>query len=96
MVKETRTVFGLDDIRQVRIICSKCCGEIARSLAHSSNLLPEKCPNCFDEWWDRHSMPRAIEATIEALKAINRLMNILKVETGPVDVRFEIDGEEGK
>ena len=41
-------------------------------------------------------MPRAIEATIEALKAINRLMNILKVETGPVDVRFEIDGEEGK
>ena len=93
VVKEIRHIFSLDDIWHVRIVCSQCNGEIARSLAQSSNMLPEKCPNCFAEWWDRHSKPRVVEATIEALKAIHRLMQILEVETTPISIRFEIDGD---
>ena len=96
MVKETRTIFSLDDIRQVRIVCSNCGGEIARSLTKSSNMLPERCPNCFEEWWDRNHKPMAVEATIDALKAVDRLMKVLDVEDGPITVRFEIDGEAEK
>ena len=93
LVKETRHIFSLDDIRHVRIICVKCCGEIARPLSQSSNVLPKKCPNCLEEWWDIHSKPRAVEATTETLKAIHRLMKILEVDDTPITVRFEIDGD---
>ena len=93
VVKETRHIFSLGDIRFVRIVCSKCDGEIARLLTQSSNMLPEKCPNCLEEWWDKNYKPRAVEATTDALKAIHRLMKVLDVENGPITVRFEIDGD---
>ncbi|MCY3692703.1 MAG: hypothetical protein OXI54_07520 [Chloroflexota bacterium] len=96
MVKETRIVFDLGDIRHVRIICTKCQGEIARSLSQSRNMLPQRCPNCLEEWWDEASKPRVIDATVEMLKAVDRLVQSLSMDEQPVAVRFEIDGEDEK
>ena len=93
MVKETRIVFELCDVSQVRIVCVKCNGEIARSLTQSSNPLPNHCPHCLVEWWDHHDQPTAIQATIEALKSIARLIKVLDSNPGPITVRLEIDDD---
>ena len=93
MVKQTRITFTLDDVLQVRIICGTCQGEMARPLCQSSNMLPERCPNCLTEWWDAVSTPRAINATVEALKSLDRLQRVLAADDNPVSIRFEIDGD---
>ena len=64
MVKEARIIFSLGDILQVRVICLKCKGEIARSLSQNARDLPWQCPNCLDEWWDQLERPAVINATL--------------------------------
>ena len=93
MVKETRIIFGLDDVTKVRIICCDCKGELVRPLSHSSNMLPQECPNCLAEWWDDHCMPRVIDATVGMMKALARLQSVLGKDSTPITVTFEMNGE---
>ena len=89
--KQTRIVFGVGDIEAVRVVCANCDGEIARSVSHCSNKLPQRCPNCLMEWWDRVSTPNAVDATVGVLKALDRLRRVLSQDARPVTLRFEID-----
>ena len=93
MVKEARIIFSLGDILQVRVICLKCKGEIARSLSQRTKDLPEQCPTCLDEWWDQIRKPAMIEATMQALRSLYQLSEVLKKDNEPITVRFEIEGE---
>ena len=54
MVKETRILFGIDDIVALRIGCSKCKGEIVIKL-DSGVRIPEVCPQCDERWSDGRS-----------------------------------------
>ena len=96
MVKETRIVFSLDDIRQVRMVCAKCQGEIARPLSQSVHMLPKQCPNCLIEWWDGLVKPRVIEATVDMLKSLDRLQRALGMDDQPISIRFELDDGRGE
>lgn len=93
MVKEARIIFSLGDILQVRVICLKCKGEIARSLSQNARDLPWQCPNCLDEWWDQLERPAVINATIRALRSLYELNEALKPDNKPITVRFEIEGD---
>ena len=80
MAKETRFIFGLEDILQIRVICLKCKGEITRSLSQRTRDLPEQCPTCLDEWWEQIRKPAVIGATMEALRSLHQLSEALKMD----------------
>ena len=95
MVKQTRHIFEVGDILQIRIRCSECGAELTKPRYGSATALPEKCPYCLYEWWDNHSMPVSVDAVKEVLKSIERLQVVLdRDDCAPVTIRFEIDGEE--
>ena len=90
MVKETRQIFDLGDVRAVRFRCSRCGDECVQSL--DAIDIPLQCPRpqCEQVWEpvdssgksDRHWM----------LYYANRLK--LHEKSPPMTVRFEIDGEQ--
>ena len=43
--KETRIVFGLDDLVTVRLRCAKCQGDVSQSL-DATNTMPDHCMLC--------------------------------------------------
>jgi hypothetical protein len=98
MVKRTRIEFSLDEIKQIRIVCLECSAEVTKPLCRgkAESWLPERCPNCLAEWWDKFSRPAVVDATVGVMSAMNRLGKILQNDPEIFDVRFEIDGEEDK
>lgn len=49
MVKESRIVFGINDIAGIRIQCAKCKAELILDIKESS-WIPGDCPLCKTNW----------------------------------------------
>ena len=88
MVKQTRHIFDLSDIKAVRFQCRHCEGEVVHAI--SNYKIPDSCPLCGQSWEKRdnglgpnHLLMRGIQ-------------DVLRSDNLPMTVRFEIDGEEEK
>ena len=96
MVKETRIVFGLEDIRQVRMVC-KCGGIMAHPhIKKHFDKPPNRCPSCHEEWRDEsdlNSRP-VIQHMINVLCAAHFLVNSGSTDEPNFKICFEIDGED--
>lgn len=86
MTKETRIVFGLEDLVSVRFQCAKCQGEIVQRLNGCHWYLPGFCPMCQvsldKEMVDRDGMD-------ELVLLVRRLS---KGADPKIKLRFELDG----
>ena len=84
MVKETRIVFNLSDIKRVKFSCASCNGHVG--MEETWDFLPHACPWC-NRSWDNN----------EATQHANALLKLLtfnpKVENPSVVISLEIDGE---
>ena len=49
MVKQTRIIFTLGDVVQIRFVCPKCDGAMTQKL-DASERLPDQCPSCKQPW----------------------------------------------
>ena len=89
MVKQTRQIFGLKEIRGVRFQCAnpECSCEVVDS---PSGKMPSSCPSCNADWKVRN---------LDGGYGPNRLLvraiaDVLGAGDLPVNVRFEIDGDD--
>ena len=86
MTRETRIVFGLEDLVSVRFQCSKCQGELVQHLNGLHWYLPGFCPMCQvsldKEMVDRDGMD-------ELVLLIRRLS---KVSDPKIKLQLELDG----
>ena len=85
MVKETRHIFDLTDIKAVRLQCNKCQVELVQRLEKSQISL--ECPTCETRW-----LPQSGTSDISNL--IHYAKRIVQYGNEPLTIRFEIDGEE--
>ena len=104
MVKETRIVFGIEDLTVIRVVCFCCGGGVSHSLQQGETRLPEQCPNCDNTWWSSGGRDTAhVTRTRKLLKALRQFAQGLVSDSTSRDaedhtfsVQFEIDGEEQK
>ena len=90
MVKETRHIFDLSDIKAVRYQCRYCKGEVVQELLKYK--VPDKCPLCGEIWEERRG-----NVPMEPNSLLARaIQDVLRAECLPMTVRFEIEGEGGK
>ena len=82
VVKETRQIFSVEDIKAIRLQCKKCQTEVVLS-----PLSPyiDRCPYCSQVWHGQRSRDDPNDLLLNAIKEI--------VEQPPelVTIRFEID-----
>lgn len=79
MTSETRVLIELSDIAGIEFECQKCSTKILYPLAKQYDRLAEKCPNCFEPWFEdapnRHpSEPKTselVQRTISSLRGIS-------------------------
>ena len=88
MVKETRVIFDLSDIKAVRLQCSHCGREAVQSV--ESTEVPKRCPFCNEDW--DLDLPNGHRGSSYSL--IRNIQTLLKKDTPLMTIRFEIDGEE--
>ena len=88
MVKETRIIFDLGDIKAVRIECNSCHGELVLTLDKPE--IPVCCPlpHCGKRWAPQGSTSSKSAGVLTALRAL------LHYPDESMTFRFEIDGEE--
>ena len=86
MTKETRIMFGLEDLVTIRVQCGKCQGEMVQRLDGHHWYLPGLCPMCHVSW-DQEVVDRdGIDELIVLIRRLSR-------GTDPkLNVRFELDG----
>ena len=80
MTLETRLVFELEDIKNIRIVCSneQCQGEIALP-PRNKMALPDQCPHCGKSW----------EKTISERRLLAAINTFLELEKSPLRLKFE-------
>ena len=87
MTKETRIVFGIEDLTAVRIECAECGGEAVHRLEGRYMPVPDACPWCNRQW--RHP-PQPGE---DLVRMFLELLRSLPEQRDPsVLLRFELDG----
>ena len=87
VTKETRILFGLVDIKNIRIKCGKltCGEEILFSTTGTS--IPETCPHCNDPWTDgRQRLPE-----LNFVKLVRD--GIESQKSSKIRIRLEIEEE---
>ncbi len=92
VVKETRQIFSVTDIKAIRLQCkgkekgtgNDCQTEVVVSL---DNPNVERCPKCWGEWREKRDYTDPNNLLVSAIKAV--------VDAPPtaMTVRFEIDGD---
>ena len=88
MVKQTRIIFGIDDITSVRVKCNNCDGELVFQLDKTLSL-PLACPQCRSSW-SMVSDQRFVE-----IRLLTQLQNSLRsADSSPVNILFEMEDEE--
>ena len=82
MVKETRQIFSVADIKAIRLQCKKCQTEVVLSPLSSCM---DRCPYCSQVWHGQRGRDDPNDLLLNAIKEI--------VEQPPelVTIRFEID-----
>ena len=83
MVKETRQIFSVVDIKAIRLQCKKCQTEVV--VSPQGSYVNHQCPQCYQQW----------QGLTNHLDANGLLLNAIKeiIETPPtlMEVRFEIN-----
>ena len=84
MVKETRQIFSVADIKAIRLQYKKCQTEVV--VPPRAPYVNLRCPQCHQEW---QGLTNHMDANGLLLSAIKEI-----IETPPtlMAVRFEIDG----
>ena len=85
MTQESKIVFDISDISNIRVVCLKpeCLGEIMCPLG-SKYRIPEECPYCGESWVTNGS-DTADMRLVEALRYVQR-------QSDPTTrLRFEMD-----
>ncbi len=91
MTKESRLLFGLEDIRSIRFECKECHAVISCAPKNWEHLQFIACTNC------RKSLVRDKydeDAVIQFVKSTQRLME--RVETFTCEIRLEFDSVQGE
>ena len=88
MVKETRQIFEVGDIKALGFQCRKCLGEFVVKVSDAA--IPIHCPkpNCGERWTADGSTNSRPAGVVEALR------KLLDFPDQLVALRFEIDGRE--
>ena len=86
MVKETKIVFEIGDIRGLRLVCVNCKNE-TMLLLQCDLPMPDVCNVCHQAW----QWPGNQRNTIK--DAIDKLRLALRAQGSPVRLRFEIDAD---
>ena len=85
VMKETRQIFSVADIKAIRL---KCSGKDCQAEVVLSPVFPyvERCPQCGQAWRGQRNRHDANDLLLNAIKEI--------IEQPPelVTIRFEIDG----
>ena len=89
MVKQTRHIFDLSDVKAIRFQCANpnCKSEVVQSILKYK--MPSDCPLCGAGWED--SVGDAMGPNSLLTRAIQ---DILRSSNLPMTVRFEINGDE--
>ena len=90
MVKETRTLFEVTDLRNLRLACGSCGTEMLFP-PHQNREIPKKCPYCPAEWVD--DLATKNPAWDKAVLLLQTIAYLSSLETSPVRLRLEFDGE---
>ena len=86
MTKETRIVFGLNDLVSVRFQCSKCQGEVVQRFDGRHWRLPTSCPLCLDSWDERDSRRPELDELLLMMR------NLCDRPDTKISLRFKLDG----
>ena len=86
MTKETRIVFGLNDLVSVRLQCSKCQGEVVQRFDGRHWRLPTSCPLCLARWDERDSRRTELDELLLMMR------NLCDRPDSNISLRFELDG----
>ena len=86
MTKETRIVFGLNDLVGVRFQCFKCQGEVVQRFDGRHWRLPTSCPLCLDSWDERDSRRPELDELLLMMR------NLSDLPDPKISLRFELDG----
>ena len=90
LVKETRILFDIRDIRNLRVACGTCGFEMMFA-PHQNREIPKKCPYCPSEWVDAlNANNPAWDKVVSLIQAVAYLS---KLQNPPVSLRFEIDDD---
>ena len=87
VVKETRQIFDLRDIKALRLHCAHCGGEAVQAV--STTEVPKQCPTCREEW--EPGLPNGNRS--ENWQLVHTMKRLLKVDTPRMTIRFEIAGD---
>ena len=80
---EKKIIFSLSDIREVRVGCSRCDGEVIVPVAGDRPTILVGGPHCGEEW-NRNG-------TLSEFDFLSHLRQIVRLpEPRPVKLRFEI------
>ena len=95
MDKETRIVFGIEDLVTVRFQCHKCKGEVAQDISAPESM-PNQCPLCGHSWQTNEGLPTRSHRLLALLREVLKEQDEL-TQHGyiPVHVRLDLDGSEG-
>ena len=86
MVKETRQIFDLSDIKAVRLQRAHCKREAVQSA--QTTEVPKRCPFCGQDW--ELNLPQGHRGLNYA--SIRDIQALLREDTPLMIVRFEIEG----
>lgn len=85
MVKETRIVFGLEDLQEVLVRCVNCEGSVSQR-PNDPNPVPEECPLCKVSW-----RGQGRDDIVDVLRSLRR---VVAAVSPPVRLQLVLDGEE--
>ena len=89
MVKQTRHIFDISDIKAVRFQCGRCKKEAVQPLEAAE--VERECPFCHEEW--EVTIPGAARG--DSWSMVYSMRQLLRrVDSLRMTVRFEIDGED--
>ena len=85
MVKQTRQIFDLADVKAIRFRCNHCNSSVVQS-DYIKNTL-EICPLCGEGW-------RPTNERSPTWRLVRAMRDILNSDSPPMTVEFEIESED--
>ena len=92
MTIEQKLVFGVEDVRGIRLECSRCHAALSFMLDQSVTI-PELCPSCREPWSDTFHAggQTAAQVTIQFIDAVKQIRCVQAELKPPTVMRFEFD-----
>ena len=100
MVKQTRIIFGPQDLVQIRIHCGSCSGELTFPIERLPKL-PTECPHCGERWWSGQygNSSEAAQYTVSLAESLHYFLrpgNAADIGTLKFGIQLEINGDSEK